>query len=367
MSYVRGPNTTAMDTYVNKNNTVDSNLIRNVGTMNFGGAGVWVFQSGENSIVSNAINRGPRNAVGLFGPDYICLSVANYTRHRTPEATAANLALGGSDVGLYDIPVWGFDAMFPVCHARNNTIAYNDMSNLVRDSCDPGLLESYGVGKGQRAIANAIHDVTIPAKRWGKPEEAISTQVQILFSDAQTHFANYSHNILYEINACSDGNGAMVKNWQEVFEHNIIADSSLGGAVWVGAYSGPTGQMIIRHNVFGNATGYCSLAGNANSLWPRDHGNHFVPSPGGDDSVGTPSGHIAHLVASLVGRKANMSCYYADCNAGWGRNASGKLEHVDCSVSQVISAPQEGLMRCAHVMCEQGGAQRAPTACQHPI
>ena len=92
------------------------------------------------------------------------------------------------------------------------------MSNLVRDSCDPGLLESYGVGKGQRAIANAIHDVTIPAKRWGQPEEAISTQVQILFSDAQTHFANYSHNILYEINACSDGNGAMVKNWQEVFE-----------------------------------------------------------------------------------------------------------------------------------------------------
>ena len=145
MSYVRGPNTTAMDTYVNKNNTVDSNLIRNVGTMNFGGAGVWVFQSGENSIVRNAINRGPRNAVGLFGPDYICLSVANYTRHRTPEATAANLALGGSDVGLYDIPVWGFDAMFPVCHARNNTIAYNDMSNLVRDSCDPGLLESYGI------------------------------------------------------------------------------------------------------------------------------------------------------------------------------------------------------------------------------
>ena len=30
-SYIRGPNTTAMDTYVNRNHTIDSNLIRNVG------------------------------------------------------------------------------------------------------------------------------------------------------------------------------------------------------------------------------------------------------------------------------------------------------------------------------------------------
>jgi hypothetical protein len=64
--------------------------------------------------------------------------------------------------------------------------------------------------------------------------------VQIMFSDAGTHFSNYSQNILYEINACSGGNGAMVKNWQETFENNLIADSSLGarekerlfGAIW---------------------------------------------------------------------------------------------------------------------------------------
>lgn len=31
-SYVQGPNTTAMDTYVNRNHTIDSNVIRNVGT-----------------------------------------------------------------------------------------------------------------------------------------------------------------------------------------------------------------------------------------------------------------------------------------------------------------------------------------------
>ena len=61
----------------------------------------------------------------------------------------------------------------------------------MRDSCDPGLGESYGIGKGQRVIANAIHDVSIPPKRWGRPSEADSMGVQILFSDAQTHFSEY--------------------------------------------------------------------------------------------------------------------------------------------------------------------------------
>ena len=35
-----------------------------------------------------------------------------------------------------------FESQFELCHARNNTIAYNEMSNIVRDSCDPGGIES---------------------------------------------------------------------------------------------------------------------------------------------------------------------------------------------------------------------------------
>lgn len=81
--------------------------------MNYGAAGIWLFQSGENTVSNNLINRGPRNAVGLFGPHYVAMSTVNYSNYRTPEATAANKALGGSDYGLYDIPVWGFDTMFP--------------------------------------------------------------------------------------------------------------------------------------------------------------------------------------------------------------------------------------------------------------
>ena len=119
-SYVKGPKTTAMDTYVNRNHTIDSNLLRNVGTQNYGAAGIWIFQSGNNTVSRNLINRGPRNSVGLFGPHYVAMAAVNYSQFRTAAATASNKALGGSDYGLYDIPVWGFDAMFPAMHARNN-------------------------------------------------------------------------------------------------------------------------------------------------------------------------------------------------------------------------------------------------------
>lgn len=135
--------------------------------MNMGAAGVWIFQSGENHITRNIIRRGPRNAVGLFGPHYVAMSTANYTAFRTAEATAAMKALKpfNLDTGLYDIPTFGFNSGFKAMHARNNTVAHNEFSLLVRDSCDPGLVESYGIGKGLLVMENAIHDVTIPPKR----------------------------------------------------------------------------------------------------------------------------------------------------------------------------------------------------------
>ncbi len=88
----------------------------------------------------------------------------------------------------------------------------------------------------------------------------------------------------------------------------------------MGAYAGPVAQMIVRHNVFGNTTGYCGLTGNPNSLWPGDTNNHFSPPPGAPPGVGKPSGHIAvGESGDIVGGNASMTCYHANCNTGWGR------------------------------------------------
>ena len=312
-SYVRGAKTTAADTYVNRGHVVDANVIRNVGTSSFGGAGIWLYNSGDVTISRNLINRGPRNAIGLFGTHYVDLSTTNYTAFRSAKATKA---VHHNPYALYDIKRFSFATMFHVQHTRNVAIVGNDMSNFVRDSCDPGVLESYGIGPGLSVHANAIHDITVPPKRWlGN----VGQGIQILFSDGGTHFSNYSSNVLYEINACSGGNGVMVKNVEEVFWNNVIADSSLGEAVWMGAYAGPASDMVVAHNIFHNSTGYCG------SLWPADQS--YVPPPGAPPSIGTQTGHMVFgepgspFPNKMGPGGTRTSCYHNYCN-NWTTAAS---------------------------------------------
>jgi hypothetical protein len=171
-----------------------------------------------------------------------------------------------------------FESQFEICHTKNNTIAYNELSNVVRDSCDPGAIESYGIGKGHNVSFNAIHDVTQPPVLFHTLAARSSQVISLLFSDAQTHYSEYRGNVLFESNACL-GDGAMIKNWQTNFEGNIMADSSMPRAAWVGSYSGPVGDMTFSHNVYWNTTGYC------NGPWPSTTG-HFVAPPHSPTGLG---------------------------------------------------------------------------------
>ena len=65
-----------------------------------------------------------------------------------------------------------------------------------------------------------------------------------------------------------------------------------GEDVWIGSYAGPVADMIVRHNVFHNSTGYCNDSSNANALWPGNK-DHYVPPPGAPAGIGQPSGHIS--------------------------------------------------------------------------
>ena len=164
----RGNQTTAAETYVNHHHVIDSNVLHNVGRLNAGAAGVWLHASGENHVTRNLINRSPRNGVGTFGKPH------DYRWHLgciLPRVPATIVRTGvhfdtlvlENPSGVYEFKgedSLTFESQFELCHARNNTIAYNEMSNIVRDSCDPGGIESYGIGKGHTVKYNAIHDVT---------------------------------------------------------------------------------------------------------------------------------------------------------------------------------------------------------------
>ena len=181
-SYLKGPSTTAADTYVNHHHVIDSNVIHNVGRMNAGAAGVWLHASGENNVTRNYINRSPRNGVGAFGIHFDQFVQEN------PQ-------------GVYEFKgenSMTFETQFEICHTRNNTIAYNEMSNVVRDSCDPGAIESYGVGKGHNVSYNSVHDITQPPVLFNRESDRKVQVISLLFSDAQTHYAAYKGNLIFE-------------------------------------------------------------------------------------------------------------------------------------------------------------------------
>ena len=96
-----------------------------------------------------------------------------------------------------------------------------------------------------------------------------------------------------------------------------MADSSLGEDIWTGAYAGPVADMILRHNIFHNTSGYCNATGNEQGLWPGDTNENYVPPPGAPPGVGKPSGHISIGEAGdQITGNASTTCYHTSCN-GW--------------------------------------------------
>jgi hypothetical protein len=266
-SYYKGVATTSADTYVNHHHVIDSNVIHNVGRLNAGAAGVWLHASGENLVTRNYINRSPRNGVGTFGIHYDQFVQEN------PH-------------GVYEFKgedALTFESQFDLCHARNNTISFNEMSNIVRDSCDPGAIESYGVGKGHRVLYNNIHDVTQPPVLFHTQADRRVQVISLLFSDAQTHYSDYIGNLMFEANACS-GDGAMIKNVATNFSNNVVADSSMPHTAWIGSYSGPVFDMSFSHNVAWNSTGFCNGGG-----WP----GVVMQPPGPGSPIGIGSGFLS--------------------------------------------------------------------------
>ena len=54
-----------------------------------------------------------------------------------------------------------------------------------------------------RSRYNSIHDVTQPPVLFANPKDRRVQVISLLFSDAQTHYADYIGNLMFEANACT--------------------------------------------------------------------------------------------------------------------------------------------------------------------
>eukprot|EP01052_Picozoa_sp_SAG31_P007228 SAG31_NODE_342_length_17455_cov_6.381251_10_plen_962_part_00 len=99
------------EAYVSHHNVLVDNMIKDVGYTVGWGAGIYIYESGENQIVHNTISRTPRDGIGLF---------------------AAELPFGQVLNGVTTT----FETSFELARTRGNIVAFNDISQTNADTAD---------------------------------------------------------------------------------------------------------------------------------------------------------------------------------------------------------------------------------------
>ncbi|QGQ93900.1 right-handed parallel beta-helix repeat-containing protein [Paenibacillus psychroresistens] len=176
-----GPFVSAAASYTNCHNRITNNRIEHGGELVGHGCGILLYQSGDNEIAHNLIADMPRYGVSMKG-----------LRHKAMPNE------------LYDIPVT-WDNHWEFLHSRNNYIAFNDISGVMTDSQDGGLIEAWGVGRGNIIHSNFLHDSGIH----------FSFGFGIYLDDAADDFT-VTNNVITRLYSTGEG-----KLWMLIFSKGI--------------------------------------------------------------------------------------------------------------------------------------------------
>lgn len=176
-----GPFTSPLASYTNSYHKIKNNRIEHGGELVGHGCGILLYQSGNNEITNNLIANMPRYGISLKG-----------LRHKTMPSK------------LYGIPVT-WENHWDFLHSRSNFIAYNDISKVMTDSQDGGLIEAWGVGRGNVIHSNYLHDNGIH----------FSFGFGIYLDDAADDFT-VTNNIITSLYSTGEG-----KLWMLIFSKGI--------------------------------------------------------------------------------------------------------------------------------------------------
>ncbi|MFI3269278.1 MAG: right-handed parallel beta-helix repeat-containing protein [Rikenellaceae bacterium] len=147
---------------VNRGNTITNNLIHHVGEVVPHGAGIFVWQSGENLISHNLIHHVPRKGVGLCGvrtpimvKEWCDFDEASKTirRHEISAEDLANYKSGKITLGEYWLTTLKY------LHARNNIVEYNEVYRALEALGDGSVLNVSGAGEGNIVRNNYVHHI----------------------------------------------------------------------------------------------------------------------------------------------------------------------------------------------------------------
>ncbi len=206
---------------VNKGNVITNNLIHHVGEVITHGAGVFLWQSGENVVSHNLIHHVPRKGVGICGvrtpimvKDWCDFDEASKTiRWREMNAQyLADYKAGKITLGEY------WKLTLPYLHARNNVVEYNEVYRALEALGDGSVLNVSGAGEGNIVRNNYVHHIASHASG-------------ILRTDDWQRGTLFEKNILFHSNIA-----AIVHKGFNHVENNVIVDCSVAEAIRWASY-----------------------------------------------------------------------------------------------------------------------------------
>ena len=187
---------------VNKNNTIQNNILHHVGQVIWHGHAIFAWQSGENKIANNYIHDVPRKAIGLCG-----------VRCQILMKPDDNFDEASRTIRWYDIERTVDSTLTPqkryapYLHARNNVVEFNRAERTLLKLSDGSSINISGAGTGNMIRHNYIYDV---------PHVGFRT-------DDWQEGTTLVNNIVHK-----SGNSAFIHKGINTIENNIIIDCARG-------------------------------------------------------------------------------------------------------------------------------------------
>lgn len=203
--------------FYSRKNTISNNKIFNVGEFVGHGAGIYLINSGENSITHNDISNVPRYGISLKGLRY---------------------GVFGDNGITVD-----FDDHWKYNQTTGNYIGYNRIYNTGIRSGDGGGIEGWGMGRDNHIDHNIIYNAYcgVPTTGW---------RGHSIFLDDAAHHAKVTCNIIYDENTPAVNAGIFIKSIGNYVANNVFdVGYAKSGAADIAPYICPSGHSVFKNNI----------------------------------------------------------------------------------------------------------------------
>ena len=278
---------------VNKRNTVSNNWVHHVGEIYWASPAIMVWQSGENQVTHNLIHNTPYSGITVSGRTGWTSETEDTFRAREVDLPAYN-SLPGAASGSSAVHREWWQAREKYMHGRKNTVAWNEIRDVMQTLGDGNGIYISGTGKENHIYQNYIHHLD---------GDGVASGIRC---DNDQYETIVDGNVLFKIRSAQSGISTTEANH---IVNNIIVDLI------------PSRRPITKPNI---VHGYISIP---NSTWPIEGArimHNIIWSPRADywpivehKSFSTGAGD------RLKDTKTDFNLFWCPADPQWGQR------HID--------------------------------------